>query len=219
MRAPSASSSPGRSTTSRAQVTGIDRSAAGSRRVRKTVLDTPRRDSWATWPSTPTSPRRPIHSATLRATVRTGHGASGEEGAVTPGSVSRPWNGSGAPGGQRAGLDRLLVELLQPVAQHPQVGLPGAGGLLVGDQRVDGHGLVAAQPAAQLGDRPVVVALDRRGAGCGGAGGLRPGGLGAVGLLSGRRSGVLVDVRGNAGRGGHGCAALVDRLALRGLAL
>src|SRR4051794_41943847 len=62
----------------------MDRSAAGSRRVRKTVLDTPRRESWATWPSTHTSPRRPIHSATLRATVRTGHGASAVEGAVTP---------------------------------------------------------------------------------------------------------------------------------------
>src|SRR3712207_9231657 len=71
------------SATSRLQVTGTDRSAAGSRRVRKTVA-APRRDSWATWPSTQTSPSRPIHSATLRATVRTGQGASGVEGEVTP---------------------------------------------------------------------------------------------------------------------------------------
>src|SRR3954462_13168098 len=62
----------------------MERSAAGWRRVMKTVAALPRRESWATWPSTHTSPSRPIHSATLRATVRTGHGASGEEGAVTP---------------------------------------------------------------------------------------------------------------------------------------
>ena len=86
-REPSVSSSPGRSATSRWQVTGTDMSAAGSRRVRKTVAAPPRRDSCATWPSTHTSPRRPIQSAILRATVRTGHGASGEEGAVTPPSV------------------------------------------------------------------------------------------------------------------------------------
>src|SRR3954471_23729217 len=173
-RAPSVSSRPGRSATSRAQVTGTDRSAAGSRRVRKTVAAPPRRDSWATWPSTHTSPSRPIHSATLRATVRTGHGASGEEGAVTPPPCQppplpplRPPAGSlqlGPPGGQRAGLDRLLVELLQPVAQHPQVGLAGPVRLLVRDQVGDGHRLVSAQAAAQLSDRPVVVALDRRGA-------------------------------------------------------
>src|SRR3712207_7416841 len=45
------------SATSRLQVTGTDRSAAGSRRVRKTVA-APRRDSWATCPSTQTSDRK-----------------------------------------------------------------------------------------------------------------------------------------------------------------
>src|SRR4051794_29834086 len=158
-RAPSVSSRPGRPATSREQVTGPERSAAGSRRVRKTVAAPPRRDSWATWPSTQTSPSRPIHSATLRATVRTGQGASGEEGAVTPASVPCA---SDSARGQRAGGDRLLVELLQPVAEHPQVGLPGAGRFLVGDQVLHGDRLVAAQPAAQLRDGPVVVALDRR---------------------------------------------------------
>src|SRR3954464_952088 len=153
-RAPSVSSRPGRPATSREQVTGTERSAAGSRRVRKTVAAPLRRDSWATCPSTQTSPSRPIHSATLRATVRTGHGASGLEGAVTPRACQalldepvgapapssaspslrgRPGGGplSHAARGERAGLDRLLVELLQPVAQHPQVRLAGPGGLLV----------------------------------------------------------------------------------------
>src|SRR5919199_41915 len=126
-RAPSVSSKPGRPATSREQVTGTDKSAAGSRRVRKTVAAPPRRDSWATCPSTQTSPSRPIHSATLRATVRTGHGASGVDGAVMPPSVPSAPDGSRPPWGQWAGLHRLLVELLQPVAQHPQVGLAGAG--------------------------------------------------------------------------------------------
>src|SRR3569833_3780427 len=68
----------------------MDRSAAGSRRVRKTVAALPRRDSCATWPSTHTSPSRPIHSATLRATVRTGHGCSAVEGLVTGRACQRP---------------------------------------------------------------------------------------------------------------------------------
>src|SRR3712207_2184596 len=196
-RAPSASSRPGRSATSRLQVTGTDRSAAGSRRVRKTVA-APRRDSWATCPSTQTSPSRPIHSATLRATVRTGQGASGVEGEVIPracqtvptprgaarggppaslqGPAASPRGGgpsSGAARGQRAVLDRLALQLLQPVAQHPQVRIAGPGGLLVGDQVRHGGELVAAQPAAQLGDGEAVIALDRRGAGRRGAGGVR----------------------------------------------
>src|SRR4051794_37759426 len=98
-RAPSVSSRPGRPATSREQVTGTERSAAGSRRVRKTVAALPRRFSWATCPSTQTSPSRPIHSATLRATVRTGQGDSGEEGAVTwsrvPGGSSVDAGGAG----------------------------------------------------------------------------------------------------------------------------
>src|SRR6478609_3103806 len=142
IRAPSVSSSPGRSATSRWQVTGTDMSAAGSRRVRNTVAAPPRRDSWATCPSTHTSPSRPIHSATLRATVRTGHGASGEEGAVTPPRLPRGSDASGAARGERAGLDRLLVELLQPVAQHRQVGRPRAVRLLVLDEAGHGHRLV-----------------------------------------------------------------------------
>src|SRR5687767_6826624 len=133
-RAPSVSSSPGRSATSRWQVTGTDMSAAGSRRVRNTVAAPPRRESWAIWPSTHTSPSRPIQSAILHATVRTGHGAAGEEGEVTPPSVPCACDGSGAAWGQRAGLDLLLLELLQPVAQHPEVGLAGAGRLLVREQ-------------------------------------------------------------------------------------
>src|SRR3954454_11485735 len=76
----------------------MERSAAGSRRVRKTVAAFPRRESWATWPSTHTSPSRPIHSATLRATVRTGHGDSGEEGLVTLSRVpSRSPGSAGVP--------------------------------------------------------------------------------------------------------------------------
>src|SRR5919112_3055345 len=238
-RAPSVSSRPGRSATSRLQVTGTDRSAAGSRRVRNTVA-APRRDSWAICPSTHTSPSRPIHSATLRATVRTGHGASGVEGEVTPracqtvptlrgaargGPVPGPapslvtcWNGhpsgtraerarrggkggplSDAAGGQRAVLDGLALQLLQPVAQHPQVGLEGPGGLLVVDQLRHGGQLVAAQPAAQLGDGEAVVALDRGGAGGRGAGGV-------LGLVGGPR---LVDVGADAGRRRHVAAALV----------
>src|SRR3954452_3219020 len=171
-RAPSLSSRPGRSATSRWQVTGTERSAAGSRRVRKTVAAPPRRESWATCPSTQTSPRRPIQSAILRATVRTGHGASGEEGDVTPSSVPSPSDGSGAARGQRAGLDRLLLELLHPVPQHPQVGIAGPGRLLVGEEVLHRAQRVAAQPAAQLGDREGVVAVDRRGAGSLGTGGL-----------------------------------------------
>src|SRR5918997_6040435 len=193
-RAPSVSSRPGRPATSRLQVTGTDRSAAGSRRVRNTVAP-PRRDSWATCPSTQTSPSRPIHSATLRATVRTGQGASGVEGevihracqtvptlrgAARGGAVPGP--PSGAARGQRAVLDRLTLQLLQPVAQHPQVRLAGPGGLLVGDQVRHGGELVAAQPATQLGDGEAVVALDRRGAGRRGAGGVR-GVLGGAGLV------------------------------------
>src|ERR671929_791807 len=181
-RAPSVSSRPGRPATSRLQVTGTDRSAAGSRRVRKTVA-APRRDSWAICPSTQTSPSRPIHSATLRATVRTGQGASGVEGEVTPRDcqtvptlrrTARSAEGRAPPSdaarGQRAVLDGLTLQLLQPVAQHPQVGLPGPGGPLLGDEVRHGGQLVPAQPAAQLGDGEGVVALDRSGAGSRGAG-------------------------------------------------
>src|SRR3954466_10399364 len=97
-------------------------SATGSRRVRTTVAAPPRRESWAICPSTHTSPRRPIHSATLRATVRTGQGASGDDGAVTP-------RASQLLPTVRSGVRRLHP--LQAVAQHPQVRLAGAGGLLV----------------------------------------------------------------------------------------
>src|SRR3954451_24289277 len=128
-------------------------SAAGSRRVRKTVAAPPRRDSWATWPSTHTSPSRPIHSATFRATVRTGHGASGLDGAVTASaSHAPPTVPLGAAGGQRAGLDLLRGEPLEPVAQHPQVRLAGAAGMLVGNELLDRGRGVAAEPAAELGD-------------------------------------------------------------------
>src|SRR3954447_2362169 len=99
-------------------------SAAGSRSVRKTVAAPPRRESWATWPSTHTSPSRPIHSATLRATVRTGHGASGDDGAVMPPSIPA---GSDVP----AAASGVGGHALQAVAQHPHVRLPRLGGLLV----------------------------------------------------------------------------------------
>src|SRR5829696_1812208 len=167
-RAPSVSSRPGRSATSLWQVTGTDRSAAGSRSVRKTVAAPPRRESWATCPSTHTSPSRPIQSAILRATVRTGHGASGDEGAVMPPSV--PWTPddpsratdagrSGAARGQRAGRDRVRLELLQPVAQHRQVRGAGPGRLLVGDELGHRAQRVAAHAAPELGDREAVVPL------------------------------------------------------------
>src|SRR4051794_24093590 len=213
---------------SRWQVTGTDRSATGSRSVRKTVAAPPRRDSCATWPSTQTSPSRPIQSAILRATVRTGQGASGDDGAVTrrafhgPSAGSRPaparGRGPGGPctdrtdraaaqplgaaGSQRAGLDRLLLELLQPVAQHRQVRRAVAGRLLVVDQFLDGGQRVAAQPAAQLGHREAVVAIDRRGARRRGR--VRSGSRGAV-------------VGGGGGRGGDGGTALVG--GGRGVAL
>src|SRR3954454_21171856 len=133
-RAPSVSSSPGRSATSRWQVTGTDMSAAGSRSVRNTVAAPPRRDSCATCPSTQTSARRPIQSATLRATVRTGHGDSGEDGAVTPRDCHVGPTAPVLPARrQGAALHRLLLKLLQAVAQHPQVRLASPAGLLVGD--------------------------------------------------------------------------------------
>src|SRR5688572_12148889 len=140
-------------------------SAAGSRSVRNTVAAPPRRESWATWPSTHTSPRRPIQSATLRATVRTGQGASGDDGAVTWPRV--PWtsDGSGAARGQWARCDGLLLELLQPVAQHLQVRRAGPGGFLVGDEVLDRAQRVAAQPATQLRDGEGVVPVDGRGPG------------------------------------------------------
>src|SRR4051812_12587501 len=175
-RAPSVSSSPGRSATSRWHVTGTDMSAAGSRRVRKTVAAPPRRESCAIWPSTQTSPRRPIQSAILRATVRTGQGASGDDGAVTdarrrpspvpPPSCPRACQAAATLLGPRAapsaGSGVVRLQPLQPVAQHPHVGLAVAGGLLVGDQDLHGRRCVAPHPPAQLRDREVVVALDRR---------------------------------------------------------
>src|SRR3954466_2321280 len=135
-RAPSVSSSPGRSATSRWQVTGTERSAAGARSVRNTVAPPPRRGSLAPRPPPQPSPRRPIQSAIFRATVRTGHGASGDDGAVTreacqTAPTPRTGRGSGAARGERAGLDGLLLELLQPVAEHRQVRRPGTSGLLV----------------------------------------------------------------------------------------
>ena len=80
----------------------------------------PRRDSCATWPSTQTSPSRPIHSATLRATVRTGQGDSGEDGLVTlpslPGAGGAPdaagSAGAGPPGPGQAGAAVSLVSRL-----------------------------------------------------------------------------------------------------------
>jgi len=100
--------------------------------VAPTPVAAPRLDSWATCPSTQTSPSRPIHSATLRATVRTGQGASGVEGEVTPracqtgegpppGSprtlgdalegATRRATSPGAARGQRAVLDRLTLSI------------------------------------------------------------------------------------------------------------
>src|SRR3712207_2516248 len=118
-RAPSASSRPGRSATSRLQVTGTDRSAAGSRRVRNTVA-APRRDSWATCPSTQTSPSRPIHSATLRATVRTGQGASGVEGAVMPrGCQTGSAPSARTPDGDRPGICETPTAGVFLLSQRP----------------------------------------------------------------------------------------------------
>ena len=55
----------------------IDTSATGSRRVRKAVPVPGLALIWVICPSTQTVPNRSIHAAILRATVRTGQGASG----------------------------------------------------------------------------------------------------------------------------------------------
>ena len=68
-----------------------------------------RRLSWATCPSTQTRPRRAIHSAMCRDTVRTGMGCSG--------LVS---SGKGCPSGTYDGV----VTMTQPMAPRRQTGAP-----------------------------------------------------------------------------------------------
>ncbi len=62
-------------------VSDIDMSTDGSRSVRNAVDVPGRAETWVTWPSTHTAPSRLIHSVSLRATVRTGHGCSAVDGA------------------------------------------------------------------------------------------------------------------------------------------
>ena len=89
--------------TTRGQVTFREMSATGSRSVRNTVEVPGRRVTWATWPSTHTQPRRPIHWPSRFATVRTGVGFSG----VLSNATARP-PGSFVPlnttGAVRAGV-------------------------------------------------------------------------------------------------------------------
>ena len=61
--APSTSGVGSASSTPRGQVTGTETSASLSRRVRKTVLEPPRRLIWATCPSTHTAPSRSTQEA------------------------------------------------------------------------------------------------------------------------------------------------------------
>src|SRR4051812_32599284 len=128
-------------------------SATGSRSVRKTVAALPRRLSWAICPSTHTSPSRPIQSATLRATVRTGQGASGDDGAVTP-PASQDVPTTSLRCRLAGGLSGVGLGAVESVAQHPQVRLACPGRLLVVQQFAHRALGVAAQPAAQLGDAP-----------------------------------------------------------------
>ena len=78
MLAPSTTGGFSPSKSDREQVTEIERSATGSRRVRKTVASPCRRLSWATWPSTQTTPSLSTYAAMAFATARTGAGDSSE---------------------------------------------------------------------------------------------------------------------------------------------
>ena len=86
--------------------------------------------TWASWPSTHTAPSRSTHSAILRATVRTGHGCSGEVGGVTP-----SWT-----------VVIRLVSIVTNGGRSPWAGLPR-------QQRPQVVEREEAQPAAQLRDR------------------------------------------------------------------
>ena len=86
-RLPSATAGPPSRTSPIGAVSCSDTSAAGSRRTRNAVPVPARAVTWASWPSTHTEPSRSTHSAILRATVRTGHGCSGEVG-VAPAPVN-----------------------------------------------------------------------------------------------------------------------------------
>ena len=75
-RQPSASGGCRSRTSPTAQVRVIDTSATGSRKVRNAVPVPGLALTWVICPSTQTAPNRSIHPAILRATVRTGQGAS-----------------------------------------------------------------------------------------------------------------------------------------------
>ena len=78
MLAPSTTGGLSPSNSVREQVTEIDRSATASRRVRKTVASPCLRLSWATCPSTHTTPSLSTYWAMAFATARTGAGDSSE---------------------------------------------------------------------------------------------------------------------------------------------
>src|SRR5690606_17237636 len=131
--------------TSRWVVTVRLRSAAGSRRVRKTVVLPGRREIWATWPSTQTQPSRPIHSLSRWLTTRTGQGCSGvlrgtgeagcPAGWLIPGA-SRGRNGTGP---RRSRGDRTgRVVARRPARTMGQVGdgMRAGGGPGSGRKRV-----------------------------------------------------------------------------------
>ena len=80
-RLPSATAAPPSRTSPTGAVSCNDTSAAGSRRTRNAVPVPGRAVTCASWPSTQTAPSRSTHAAILRATVRTGQGASAEFGA------------------------------------------------------------------------------------------------------------------------------------------
>ncbi len=107
-----------------------DTSAAGSRSTRNAVPVPGRAVTWASWPSTHTAPSRSTHSAILRATVRTGHGCSGESEAGSFALGDR-----GDPVGQHRDERRAVAVGVLPRQERPQV--------------VERE---VAQPAAQLGD-------------------------------------------------------------------
>ena len=65
----------------------MEMSATESRRVMKTFPTPARRLTWATWPSTQTTPSRSTQPATRLAIWRTGAGACGEVSSAMGGSL------------------------------------------------------------------------------------------------------------------------------------
>ena len=93
IRAPSASFGAPASSTSRCAVTVRLMSAAGSRRVRKTVWCPGGRVTWATCPSTQTQPSLATQAPIFWLTTRTGHGSSAVDGVSDLSAGSRDFGG------------------------------------------------------------------------------------------------------------------------------